>query len=143
MKNIFALLMILVLSGCSKEKKPIAYGNDACDFCRMTIVDKIHAAEIVTDKAKVYKFDAVECMINYKNDMAKEKVDMFFTNHYQKPEELIRAEQATFLISEGIPSPMGEFITAFQTKDAAEDVLTSEGGKLYTWDELLKQQASK
>jgi copper chaperone NosL len=31
----------------------------------MTIVDKVHAAEIVTKKGKVCKFDATECMINY------------------------------------------------------------------------------
>ncbi|MGO3689692.1 MAG: nitrous oxide reductase accessory protein NosL [Psychroflexus halocasei] len=142
MKNVFTLLIVFALSSCSNEKKPIAYGDDACDFCRMNIVDKIHGAEIVTQKGKIYKFDAVECMINFKDDMTKEKVDMFFTNHYLKPEELIRAEQATFLISENIPSPMGEFITAFPSKAEAEKVQADKDGKLYTWEELLKQQAN-
>ena len=31
----------------------------------MTIVDNKHSAELVTTKGKVYKFDAIECMIRH------------------------------------------------------------------------------
>ena len=37
-----------LLTACSAEPEPIAYGSDACDFCRMNIVDKTHAAQLVT-----------------------------------------------------------------------------------------------
>ena len=49
----FMLLSVCLLMACSQEPKPIEYGTDACHFCRMTIVDKVHGAEIVTDKGKV------------------------------------------------------------------------------------------
>ena len=51
--SIFALLIFLI--GCTVSPKPIDYGNDGCHFCKMTIVDKVHAAEIVTKKGKVFE----------------------------------------------------------------------------------------
>ena len=144
MKKIFLFVMLSVFFiGCSIEPKPIIYGSDACDFCKMNIVDQIHGAEIVTDKGKVYKFDAVECMIDFKNDMSKEQPKLFLTNHYHTPKELISAEDATFLISENLPSPMGEFITAFESKQAAIEAQKELDGKLYSWNELLQQQSNR
>lgn len=144
MRNLF---LFVLLSGsilsCSIEPKPIIYGSDACDFCKMNIVDQIHGAEIVTDKGKVYKFDAIECMIDFKNEMSKEQPQLFLTNHYHTPKELIFADSATFLISHNLPSPMGEFITAFKSKSAAEEAQKELDGKIYSWDELLEQQSNK
>lgn len=142
-KLILFVLLSGLFVGCSIEAKPINYGADACDFCKMSIVDQIHGAEIVTDKGKVYKFDAVECMIDYKNEMSKEQPQLFLTNHYNTPKELIPAETSSFLISEKLPSPMGEFITAFKSKSAAEDAQKELDGKIYTWKELLEQQSKK
>ena len=48
--SFFALLLILI--GCNASPKAIDYGNDGCHFCKMTIVDKVHAAEIVTKKGQ-------------------------------------------------------------------------------------------
>ncbi|RYM35050.1 hypothetical protein ERX46_06660 [Brumimicrobium glaciale] len=142
-KLILFVLLLGLFVGCSIEAKPITYGADACDFCKMSIVDQIHGAEIVTDKGKVYKFDAVECLIDYKNEMSKEQPMLFLTNHYHTPKELISAEGATFIISEKLPSPMGEFITAFASKTAAEEAQKELEGKLYTWEELVQQQSNK
>jgi len=104
----------------------------------MTIVDKVHAAEIVTNKGKVYKFDASECMINFLNEFEDfSEIELYLTNNYTEPEVLIDATKATFLISENIPSPMGAFLSAFKNKVEAEKMLAEKGGKLYTWDELL------
>ena len=144
MNKLFLFVLFTgLIYGCSIEPKPIVYGTDACDFCKMTIVGQIHGAEIVTDKGKVYTFDAVECMIDYKNDMSKEIPQLFLTNHYHTPKELISAEEALFLISEKLPSPMGEFITAFKSKAAAELAQKELDGKIYTWLELLEQQSNK
>ncbi|MDQ7918348.1 nitrous oxide reductase accessory protein NosL [Mesonia sp. MT50] len=136
----FLFLFVLTLVSCSMEKQPIAYGEDSCDFCKMTIVDQIHGAELLTDKGKVYKFDALECMLNFEAEMGKEKAGQFYTNHFLSPGELIRAEEASFLITENIPSPMGEFITAFPSQKEAEKVQAEKDGEVYTWGALKKQQ---
>jgi|SRR5690554_330392 len=144
MKKIFLFVILTgLLVGCSIEPQPIIYGSDSCAFCKMTVVDQIHGAEIVTDKGKVYKFDAIECMIDFKNEMSKEQPKLFLTNHYHMAKELISAEKATFLISENLPSPMGEFITAFDSKESAEVAQKELEGDLYSWEELLQQQSNK
>ena len=134
--SIFALLLILI--GCNASPQAIDYGNDGCYFCKMTIVDKVHAAEIVTKKGKVYKFDASECMINFMKEFNTSEIKLYLSNNYTEPEALIDATKATFLISENIPSPMGAFLSAFKDKADAEKAKANKSGTLYAWNELLK-----
>lgn len=131
------LLTTLIITSCNVAPEPIAYGDDGCHFCKMTIVDKIHAAEIVTKKGKVYKFDATECMVNFIAEFDASQVELFLSNDYTKPEALIDATKATFLISKNVPSPMGAFLSAFENKADAEAVQKEKGGDLYTWETLL------
>jgi len=131
------LLTSLVITSCNIKPEPILYGEDGCHFCKMTIVDKIHAAEMVTKKGKVYKFDATECMIHFMDEFDTSQVELYLSNDYTKPEVLIDATQATFLISKNVPSPMGAFLSAFENKADAEAVLKEKGGDLYTWETLL------
>ncbi|WP_412987811.1 nitrous oxide reductase accessory protein NosL [Pontimicrobium sp. IMCC45349] len=139
LKLITALVAIGLLWGCSIAPEPINYGQDGCHFCKMTIVDKIHAAEIVTTKGKVYKFDATECMINFMDEFETSNIELFLSNNYSTPEELIDSKEATFLISENVPSPMGAFLSAFKNKEDAIKLKEEKGGEIYTWDELLKK----
>ncbi len=137
MKNQFLIFLLVMVLGCNAKPEPINYTQDACYFCKMTIVDRFHAAEIVTKKSKVYKFDAIECMVNFLKDFDNSNVALFLSNNYQEPEILIDATQATFLISKNITSPMGAFLSAFKNLNEAQKTLDEKGGKLYTWSELL------
>lgn len=137
LKHYLTMALILMLISCNVSPKPIEYGSDGCHFCKMTIVDKVHAAEIVTRKGKVYKFDATECMVNFLKEFDTSEIALFLSNNYTEPEALIDATKATFLISENIPSPMGAFLSAFKNKVDAEKTQAEKGGKLYTWEELL------
>jgi copper chaperone NosL len=103
----------------------------------MTIVDKVHAAEVVTNKGKVYKFDATECMINFIKEFDRSEIALYLSNNYTIPEALIDATKATFLISENIPSPMGANLSAFKNFSDAEKFQSERGGDLYSWEELL------
>jgi len=132
---IFAILTV-VLSSCSISPQPINYGKDGCSFCKMTIVDKQHAAEIVTDKGKSFKFDAVECMLNYNQENTENPVSLFLINDFSGSGELIDATKATYLISEEIPSPMGAFLSGFESQQKAQDIQQENGGKLFNWNEL-------
>lgn len=134
--RIVVLLFLLLASSCNVGPKPIDYGTDGCHFCRMTIVDRQHAAEIVTDKGKVFKFDSSECMMNHLKDIDQKQVALYLVNDYNQPGELIDATEATYLISDRIPSPMGEFLTAFKTEQAAVDALMTYDGDLLTWEQL-------
>ncbi|NMH87477.1 nitrous oxide reductase accessory protein NosL [Flavivirga algicola] len=131
------ILLLLFCFSCNVKPQAIDYGSDGCHFCKMTIVDKVHAAEIVTKKGKVYKFDATECMINFMKEFDSSKIQLYLSNDYKTPEALIDATQATFLISENIPSPMGAFLSAFKTEEDAKKIQEEKGGTLYNWNELL------
>lgn len=127
-----------VLYGCSSgSPRPINYGVDGCHYCKMTVVDKIHGAEFITEKGKVHTFDALECMISFirENDAA----GRYLTNVYEQPGMLVDVEMATFLISKNLPSPMGGNLTAFQTEEAASKLMREKQGELFTWDELMNR----
>ena len=138
LKHYSIIALLLILFSCNVSPQAIDYGNDGCHFCKMTIVDKVHGAEIVTKKGKVYKFDASECMINFLDEFEdSSEIKLYLTNHYTEPEFLIDATKATFLISENVPSPMGAFLSAFKNKVDAEKIQSEKGGELYSWEKLL------
>jgi len=140
MKNLWKLYLlgtIIFVSACSVEPVPIEYGKDACHFCKMNIVDKQHAAEYVTKKAKAYKFDAVECLLNELKTKNMDDIQLILVNTYDKPGNFAIAEQSTYLISENLPSPMGAFITAFENKETAIAVQKEKEGNIYKWQALI------
>ena len=137
LKKVSLITLLWLFYSCNISPKAINYGADGCHYCKMSIVDKIHAAEIVTKKGKVYKFDATECMINFMRDFETYEIKLYLSNNYSKPESLIDATQATFLISKNIPSPMGAYLSAFKTKNEALMVKSEKGGTIYSWQELL------
>ena len=141
MKVISSLLLVSVLFifSCSIEAEKINYGSDSCHFCKMTIVDKQHAAEAVSSKGKSFKYDAIECMINDLKQKADVKMSLLYVNDYSAPSELKDAKMATFLISKEIKSPMGAFLSAFEKQEDAQKTLDEHGGAIYTWEEIQKE----
>lgn len=137
LKHVSILAFLLVLLGCNAAPQPIDYGSDGCSYCKMTIVDNTHAAEIVTKKNKAYKFDATECMVNFMKDFDTSEIELYLSANYTEPGTLIDAKNATFLISKNIPSPMGAFLSAFKEQADAKNVQADKGGDLYSWEELL------
>ena len=135
--SIFMLLGVF-LSACNKSPEAIDYGNDACHFCQMTIVDKIHGAELVTDKGKLFKFDSAECLLHYHKSLNNTQGYLFLTNHFENPEVLIPVSEAKFLISENLPSPMGAYLTAFRTDASIALIKEEKGGEVYDWESLKK-----
>ena len=123
---------------CQINPKPIDYGADGCHYCQMTIVDKLHASQIVNQKGKAYKFDAIECMVRFSYAQDTTTIALYLCNSYLVPEKLIDAKRATYLISKNIPSPMGANLSAFQSEKEARIVQKEKGGKIYSWETLLK-----
>ena len=103
-------------------------------------MDHRYGAELVSQKGKVYTFDAAECLIEYlyhKETVSQEALFLLVTS-YTEPDHLIDAKNTTYLVSKEMPSPMGAYLTAFSDVDTAAEYLQEKGGKLYTWDELFE-----
>ena len=137
---VFLLGAMVSLQSCAQQPEPIRYGQDACVFCKMTIMDKKFAAEIVTDKGKAYKFDDLSCMVKYLkvNKWNESQMAFVVVNDYDKPGELIDARTATFVSSRELRSPMRGDVAAFSNKAAAEAVKAKfSEAKLLSWKEVF------
>ena len=140
MKKLLSLgiiCLLLSVTSCEIKPAPINFGSDSCHFCKMTIVDRQHAAQYVTKKGKQFKFDAVECMLNDLSENGIDHLGLLLVSDYVHPGEMTDATQATYLISEGIKSPMGANLSSFSNKSDAESSLEIHGGKLFLWKEML------
>ncbi len=131
--------LIFIISSCKPEPKPIAFGEEVCNYCSMTIVDTQHASQLVTKKGKVFSFDAIECMLRSDQFMEQEKIALFLCNDYVAPGEMIDATQATFLISEAVPSPMGANLSGFTSLNIAKDIAAEHPAEFLTWKELQEK----
>ncbi len=128
-------LVLTLMIACRPEVEEIQYGSDACAYCRMTISDRKYGAEFVTQKGKVFKFDAVECMLGYRKEN-EETYAYDMAVAYNRPGVLQSADSLTYLISPNLPSPMGEFLTAFSTQSVAQEFQEEKGGELFNWPDL-------
>jgi copper chaperone NosL len=133
------ILCLTLFTACTVEPQDINYGKDACSYCKMNIVDQQHAAEIVTKKGKVYKYDAIECMLQDEENNAEESTAYFLAMDYENPNNFLDAKTATYLISENIPSPMGANLSAFSAAGRAENIMAERGGKTYSWTQIKEE----
>ena len=95
--KIVAIMMVALLSACSRAPEPVQYGKDACAHCRMTIMDKRFAAEIITAKGKVFKFDAAECMADFlkeKPAIASNEKSIFLVSDFSHPGQFADARKS-------------------------------------------------
>lgn len=132
----FLICILCTIWGCAPSPQPIVYGEDACHSCLMTIVDERHAAELVTSKGKVYKFDAIECMAHSLEEEKDRHYALALVCDYDNPGTFIDAYKASYLVSPSIPSPMGAFLSAFATSNRATEMQQEKGGQLYIWESL-------
>lgn len=130
---------LICCTSCSIQPEEINYGKDACHFCKMAIVEKKYGSEIVTEKGKVFKYDAIECMLRAMKEKDLSENSLFLVTDYHTPEKLIDATKATFLISEKIRSPMGANLSAFANNDSAKLMQKEQGGTLFNWTEIQKK----
>jgi len=139
MKLVYVLSLFVVLStACSVEPEPIHYGEDNCVHCQMTIMDHRYGTEIVTDKGKVYKFDSIECLVEFLQGRkdGKENFSLVLFTPFDQPDKLVDAGTSHVLHSRKLPSPMGMYLSAFETESTARQFQGQYGGKLYDWEAL-------
>lgn len=131
------LIIAAVLSACGGSVKPIEYGQDECFYCSMSIVENQYGAELVTDKGKVRKFDAIECMVKFIRKNPDLEFSATVVNVFDKPGELIDAMSCSYLITRALPSPMGAYLTAFSSREKALQMQEKKMGEVFTWEEIM------
>ena len=135
-----AIAALFLISSCSVEPQPIAYGEENCHSCQMTIVDQRYGAEILTNKGKTYKFDAIECMLHFADEgsIAESEIKSYMVTGIDQPGVLVDATTTAIVQSSSMPSPMGMNLTAFTNSEAAKSVEDTEK-KVFNWNELREE----
>lgn len=139
MKNVSLLLItLLIVPGTScKEKgsEAINYGKDQCHFCKMIISNPKFGAELITDKGRVIKYDAIECMVNDLQD-GNVKYRKLYAVPFNEPKQLKRVSALQFLITPEIRSPMGANLSAYSTTNQLAKKYQKQ---LLSWEEMLEE----
>lgn len=138
MKKLFSIAIILALSACSHEPQPILYGKDACDFCKMTIMDKRFSSECMSKKGKIFKFDDAHCLLTFLKVggvWSNEVAGIYFSD-YMGSEGWINSDKAFFLKSQDLKSPMGGNIAAFSSKGERDTIEQKFTGEKLSWVEI-------
>ena len=130
MLSLSPVFFLLFFSACAATTEPIRYGHDACANCKMTLTDKRFGAEIVTMKGKVFKFDDLNCLVEYlkKGGIAEKEVSQIVSVDFNNPGSFVATEKAFFLQSAALKSPMRGDIACFSSKIDLEAVKIQIGG---------------
>ena len=137
---IIILLTIITLASCGSEPEPINYGHDECEFCRMQITDNKYGAELVTEKGKIYKFDSIECMIEFslvKNTLGDTNNKLLITD-FNNPGNLVDARNSFYVKNDKFRSPMGLNVTAFKGEEQVQKFISENGGEKLSWVEVIE-----
>lgn len=134
--NLFLIgLFIFTPTSCSVEPKPIVFGTDDCDHCKMTISDERFGAELVTKKGRIYKFDDLHCIINFIEDGGVEhnNIASLWGVDFINQKQLVDLEKSWIVKNKELYSPMGSNAASFKTKQDAENYQKQYSGEILEW----------
>jgi copper chaperone NosL len=136
--NSFFICALIFFSACGSaeiEPAPIE-PSDMCSFCRMAVSEKHFAAQIVTDDERFLKFDDIGCMLRFRRKSdGKAKILAHFVSGYDSG-DWIKAEEAFFVKSKTVKTPMGSHILAFADKTKAEEHAAENGSRVLRFENL-------
>jgi copper chaperone NosL len=104
----------------------------------MGVAEARFAAELVTRQGRVYRFDSVECLATYylrEADFAR--VHSIWVTDLNEPTRLLRLEEAAFVHSASLRTPMGAGLAAFEAATGRARALAAAPGEVLTWSQVL------
>lgn len=133
-----AFLWVGCQAAASLDQPPeIVYGEDTCDRCLMIISEPRYAAASVSADGEAYRFDGVGDMVAY-YQASQQEMARFWVHDYET-EEWLNADEAHFVISDALITPMGHGIVAFGSRAAAEAMAAGDNGTVFDFPTLLSQ----
>ena len=130
--------MVIIVAGCSTEPQALEYGKDQCHSCKMILMDHRFGAEAITKKGKIYKFDDINCLMQfYKGGtVAPDGFAHLLVIDFLKPDKLIKAEEAIYLQSPEIKSPMASQTIAVGSSEDVKGVTSQWNVRSFMWDDI-------
>lgn len=134
-----ALLPMALLWSCQPKEQSIDYGVEACSYCRMNIVDERYGSQLISTTGKTYSFDAIECMLHYKQEQTDTEWKLELVTDFNLPAKLIPAQEVMVVRTKTLPSPMGMYLTAVKGEAEAQELLNTHKGELYSYPEVVEE----
>jgi len=130
---------VLTLQSCHSGAQPIRYGQDNCDFCKMTIMDNRFGGEITTKKGKVYKYDDMHCLLSAcrAGIPAKNEIAAIYLTNFSDGQWILAAD-SYLLQNEAFHTPMNGNIAAFSSVNDRTHYQQEIQGQALSWKELYQ-----
>lgn len=138
-----AAFALLLLAGCGGDKKAsldppeVKYGQDISEM-GMFVSDPRFTVAYLPEEGKWILFDDIGEMFKYQVTLhPDQKPRVIWVNDY-RDKTWLKVEDAWFVQSPSINSPMGWGIAAFRDENAARSMQQDTGGTLMRWDDVKK-----
>jgi len=133
----FALPFFIFSTSCTPDgPEAINIHKDNCSHCKMTISEEHFAAELITQKGRVYKFDDIACMVAFRKENMDKTLKNVYVHYFPGENELIPAEKAFYIKSAELRSPMSGNIAAFKTEAEAQEYISTFKGEITDWNTI-------
>ena len=133
MKIIFIALFAIYLScGDNNQTGPvdINYGQDICERCKMIISEEKFSSQIIMDNGSVYNFDDIGGMIHYLSDNKINSSNLKIYVKDYKTTNWIIFNEAVYVVTDGIKTPMNYGVIAFGEKKDADAFISMKSGNI-------------
>jgi len=130
-----AFLMTIALSGCQSgtQLPEIRYGEESCAYCRMIINEAPFASAYENEAGEMKKFDDVGCMVLAQAD---EKTMHMWVSNYSQPGKWLNADDAYYVHSKDLKTPMGNGIIAVDSESTAQTEAKKRNGRMLRFKDL-------
>ncbi len=138
--TVFLLVPVLAVA-CARQPDlystppTIIYGQDVCARSGMIISDPTYAAAYRTPDGSVRPFDDIGEMILYFREHTEDVASLWV--HDQQSGDWIRADQAAYVLSPNIRTPMGFGLAARNTVQDARAEAASLAGEELSFGEVV------
>lgn len=133
--------LLLAPGSCGRQETmgppTIYYGQDVCDACAMIVSDERFAAALVELRdgdVATRLFDDVGELLGAEPGPAEGRVAWYV--HDMQSLAWLGAQDAFYLRSEALHTPMAFHVAAFATREAAENARGEYGGDVLTFAEI-------
>ena len=137
-----ALGLLLVAAACggsaaASGPPDIKYGRDVCVECNMIISEERHAAAYRLADGTEKLFDDVGGMVKHGREQGEFDTATAWVHDYET-EEWVEVENAFFVPTLSVATPMGHGIIAFGDRDRADTFAAAVDGQVIDWSTVLE-----
>ena len=131
-------LALTLSAGCTGARAhtppAIRYGESACAECRMLINEARFAVTAVTNSGEPVAFDSTECLVRYLQRGGQSLATIWV--HDYAGSRWMLADQAFYVASSELATPMGQGIVAVGSESEARALAAQVHGQVVTFAQL-------